>query len=218
VPSSPSPAGRPAGPLLRRGCVPGDLTEQASRVSRQLLGRLDDDGRRWHHTEAVAARAGRAAALLPPVEADVLRAAAWLHDVGYTPALHRLRFHPVDGAAFLRDHLGWPAVAGLVAHHSGARFVAAVRGMTHLMQPFARREYWTGPLADALTWADQTTGPDGGTVEVEERLREMLARHGADSPNARAHARRAPVLIAAVRATEARLAGAARLREAGAAS
>lgn len=200
-------------PPLRDGYAPGDLTEQARRISGRLLERLDG-GRRWRHTQAVAARAASAAALLPPAEADVLRAAAWLHDVGYAPGLHHLRFHPVDGGAFVRDRLGWPAVAGLVAHHSGSRFVAAARGMTHLMQPFSGREFWTGPLADALTWADQTTDPDGATVTVEERLDEMLARHGADSPNARAHERRAPVLIAAVRATEARLAGAARLRSA----
>ncbi|WP_375406012.1 hypothetical protein [uncultured Amnibacterium sp.] len=74
------------------------------------------------------------------------------------------------------------------------------------MRQFADPRTWTGPLADALSWADQTTGPGGETVTVEARLREMLARHGPDSPNALCNAERAPVLVAAVMATEARLA------------
>jgi hypothetical protein len=176
------------------------------------LEELNDGGQRWHHSRAVAARAAEAAHLFDTTEANCLQAAAWLHDIGYAPSLAHHRFHPIDGAVFVQDHLTRTTVAGLVAHHSGARFIAAARGLTELMQPYSRPEYWSGPLAEALTWADQTTGPDGQTVTVEERLREMLARHGPDSPNARCNAQRAPVLIAAVRATEARLARGERAR------
>jgi hypothetical protein len=79
--------------------------------------------------------------------------------------------------------------------------------MSDLMAPFARPGSWSGPVADALTWADQTTGPDGGIVSVEQRMQEASARHGPGSPNERARAQRAPVIIAAVRATERLLGG-----------
>jgi hypothetical protein len=39
-------------------------------------------------------------------------------------------------------------------------------------------------VAEALTYADQTTGPDGHQMDVADRLAEMLRRHGPDSPNA----------------------------------
>lgn len=194
-------------PDVRTGCG-SPLVGRARGIAEALLTGLDG-GERWRHTCAVAARAGHVAALLEPHEAEALRAAAWLHDIGYAPALHEHGFHPVDGAHHVLRRLGHPQVAGLVAHHSGARFIAAERGLSGLLAPWTRPESWSGPLADALTWADQTTGPDGRAVTVDERLHEMLGRHGDDSPNARAHLRRGPVVIAAVRATEARLASAA---------
>jgi hypothetical protein len=182
------------------------LVEQAARLlAGELLTQLDDDGQRWRHTQAVAARAAEAAHLFDDTTSDLLVAAAWLHDIGYAPKLHRHRFHPVDGAEHVEEQLSAPGLAGLIAHHSGARFVAEVRGVLPLMTPFAEPYFWRGPLADALTWADQTTGPNGQRMSVEERLHEMLTRHGPDSPNARSNNRRAPAIIAAVRATEARL-------------
>jgi hypothetical protein len=182
------------------------LVEQAARLlAGELLRRLGDGGQRWRHTQAVAARAAEATHLFDEVDSDLLVAAAWLHDIGYAPKLHRHGFHPVDGAEHVEEQLSASGLAGLIAHHSGARFVAEVRGVLPLMAPFAEPAFWTGPLADALTWADQTIGPDGQRMSVEQRLHEMLLRHGPDSPNARSNARRAPAIIAAVRATEARL-------------
>lgn len=192
-----------------------ELIDVARSVARDLLAQLHDGGQRWRHTQAVASRAAQAAEFLTTEDGAVVQAAAWLHDIGYAPSLQRCGFHPLDGAISVRDDLGWPLVAGLVAHHSGARFVAAQRELGPLMRQFADPRTWTGPLADALTWADQTTGPGGETVTVEARLREMLARHGPDSPNARCNAERAPVLVAAVRATEARLASPTRRGVAG---
>jgi hypothetical protein len=46
----------------------------------------------------------------------------------------------------------------LVAHDSGARFVATVRDKTALLIPFSDGRSTDGPLADALSFADQTTG------------------------------------------------------------
>ncbi len=111
----------------------------------------------------------------------------------------------MDGACFLQEQ-GWDQlVVGLVAYHSGARFVAEARGLSGLLAPFDDPRSITGPLADALAYADQTCGPQGQGMTVEDRLVEMIARHGPDSPNARCHARRAPYLCAAVRRTAGRL-------------
>lgn len=191
---------RPAGDSPRG--ARSDLVEQARDAARGLLRGLHDEGRRWRHTQGVAARAHEAAAVLPSTDRDVLEAAAWLHDIGYAPSLIRSGFHPVDGAVFAQTRLHRPDVAALIANHSGARYVASVRGMSGLMTPYDQPQSWSGPVADALTWADQTTGPDGETVTVEQRMQETSARHGPGSPNERARAQRSPAIIAAVRATE----------------
>jgi HD superfamily phosphodiesterase len=34
---------------------------------------------------------------------DLLEAAAWLHDIGYSPEIAVSGFHPLDGARYLRD-------------------------------------------------------------------------------------------------------------------
>jgi len=178
---------------------------RASETARVLLATLDDDGRRWHHTSAVAARAAEAADAVGPERVGLLVAAAWLHDVGYAPAVAHVGFHPVDGAVHLL-RTGWPPeLAGLVAHHSGARFVARVRGLAPVLSAHHRPEHWCGPVADALTWADQTTSPTGELVTVEERVAEVLERHGAASAQARAQHERVPALLAAAAATERRL-------------
>ena len=66
--------------------------------------------------------------------------------------------------------------------------------------PFAEDE-----VSDALTTADQTVGPGGGAMRITERIADMLLRHGPDSPNALAHARREPYLLAAAHRVAARL-------------
>lgn len=68
----------------------------------------------------------------------------------------------------------------LVAHHSGSRYVAAVRGLGAELAEFTY--YTENPVADALTMPDQTVGPDGQAMTLEQRLSDMLTRHGRDSP------------------------------------
>ncbi|RFU19111.1 HD domain-containing protein [Geodermatophilus marinus] len=182
------------------------MVGEACRLAERLLAPVGD---RWGHTRGVAARAAAAVAAVADADRPVLVAAAYLHDVGYAPDLSWSTFHPVDGARFLAQR-GWPElVVGLVAQHSGARFVAAARGLSDLLEPFADDRFTTGPLADALTFADQTTAPDGSPVDAGTRLADMLRRHGPDSPNARCHHVRGPALLAAVAATERRISAAA---------
>jgi hypothetical protein len=166
---------------------------------------LGDLGPRWRHTCGVAGRATTAAPVLAAAQRPVLVAAAWLHDIGYAPQVRRSGFHPLDGALYLQDE-GWePSVAGLVAQHSGSGLVAHVLHLDEEMSRFPVSVYGTGAAADALTYADQTIDPDGRPVDVEDRLADMLRRHGVDSPNGRCHVPRGELIRGAVRRTEERL-------------
>ncbi|GIF12798.1 HD domain-containing protein [Actinoplanes teichomyceticus] len=180
----------------------GPLTAAARLLAESLLG---DMGNRWLHTQGVAERAAGLAGPLG-VDADLLTAAAWLHDIGYAPPLVVTGFHPLDGA----DHLtrnGWPVrVAGLVAYHSGARFVAAARGLSEMLAVYPDERT---VLADALTYADQTVGPSGDRVDPDARYAEVLHRHGPCSWNARVDPERGPHLRAVARRVEHLLARAA---------
>src|SRR5690606_30515765 len=106
-----------------------------------------------------------------------LTAAAYLHDIGYSPELVDTGFHPLDGARYLRDVAGADErLCRLVAHHSCAVNEATERDLYDaLTKEFApeRQE-----LADALTYCDMTTGPDGRHLDVHERLAEIHSRYG----------------------------------------
>ena len=181
------------------------LVTEARALAEDLLGSTVG---RWQHSQGVATRATQVSAAVPAPRRPILVAAAWLHDIGYAEPLRRSRFHALDGAWYLQEH-GWDLnVAGLVAHHSAAALVAHVLDLDDDMRAFPESLYATGPLADALTCADQTTAPDGSAVDVEQRMADMLRRHGPDSPNARCHTARAQLIRAAVRRTLRRLAAA----------
>jgi hypothetical protein len=176
------------------------LEPWAKSQAEQLIAPLGD---RWMHVQAVANEACRVGAVLPAEDADLLVAAAFLHDVGYAPSLNRLGFHPVDGARFLRRH-GQERLASLVAHHSGARFEAEER---RLVDELAAFPVEVGPIMDALTFADMTTGPAGQPVTLDERISEIQHRYPHDDPVHRAIVRARPLLQAAIDRTRHRLDG-----------
>ncbi len=96
-----------------------DLTnlDDAREEAALLLGMSSD---RWDHVAGVAAAARAVVDVVPPEDADLLVAAAWLHDIGYSPAIAHTGFHPLDGARHLR--LGAPPrLCSLVAHHPPRR-------------------------------------------------------------------------------------------------
>src|SRR5258708_33425575 len=75
---------------------------------------------RWAHTQRVAAQARSLSPILGD-DAELLEAAAWLHDIGYSPGLAVTGFHPLDGARYLRNREGADSlVCCLVAHHTCA--------------------------------------------------------------------------------------------------
>jgi len=163
---------------------------------------LEGNIERWRHSAGVAARAAELTGAVAPGEESLLVAAAWLHDIGYAERLRDTGFHPLDGARYLRS-TGWhPTLCNMVANHSGSRFVAVVLGLEEQMGEFS---YDENPVSDALTIADQTIGPNGRSLSLEERMREMLQRHGPDSPSVRAHHKRAAYLRAASQRVNRRL-------------
>jgi hypothetical protein len=172
------------------------LVQQSARLAATLLQPLAE---RWRHTRGVAHRAAELALTVSPVDRGVLVAAAWLHDIGYALVVRDTGFHPVDGGRYLLRH-GWdPRIAALVAHHSGARFVADHAGFGPLLELFGRED---GPVSDALSYADQTVGPWGRTMTIHDRIADAVARHGPDSPIGRARADRVPYLLAVAHRVE----------------
>jgi putative nucleotidyltransferase with HDIG domain len=171
----------------------------ASAFAGYLLAPLPD---RWLHTQAVARRAEQLAVTVDPSDREVLVAAAWLHDIGYSPLARDTGFHPLDGARYLDKH-GWPTrIVGLVAYHSGAQFLADAYGLTEQLAQFPQEH---STVADALTYSDQTTGPHGEPMSIDERRAEALARHGPDSAQAAIRHAREPFLVGVGRRVEARL-------------
>jgi hypothetical protein len=130
-------------------------------------------GDRWTHVQVVADKARGLAAALLAEDADLLVAAALVHDVGYAPSLQRFGFHAVDGAWFLRAQ-GQERLACLVAHHSGARLEAEERGLVEELAGFPVED---GPVMDALSFADMTTGPAGQPMTLDERIEEGQRRY-----------------------------------------
>ncbi|MGN9890579.1 HD domain-containing protein [Micromonospora sp. L31] len=164
----------------------------------------DSIPRRWVHVQAVAAKAASLRMALPVDERACLVAAAWLHDVGYAPALVSTGLHALDGARWLRAQGFDNRVTDLVAHHSCAVFEAEERGYaSQLRAEFVDEE---SLVRDALWYADMTTGPDGQDMTVSERLAEVRNRYGPEHVVTIFWAKAEPALLAAVRRTEEHLA------------
>ena len=176
------------------------LEPWATAQAERLIAPLGD---RWTHVQAVADKARGLAAVLSAEDADLLVAAALLHDVGYAPALNRLGFHAVDGARFLRAQ-GQERLARLVAHHSGARFEAQERDLVDELAAFPVED---GQVMDALTFADMTTGPAGQPMTLDQRIEEVQRRYPPDDPVHRAVVRARPELQAVIDRTRQRLDG-----------
>ncbi|MFI7043308.1 HD domain-containing protein [Streptosporangium sandarakinum] len=160
--------------------------------------------RRWAHTQGVAARAESLVPILGE-EADLLIAAAWLHDIGYAPDLVDTGFHPLDGARYLRDvHQADARLCRLVAHHSCAVYEATERGLLDALNAEFGLE--RPELVTALTYADMTTSPDGLPLDVSDRLAEIHSRYGPEHLVSRSISNATPCITSAVRAVQEALA------------
>jgi hypothetical protein len=151
--------------------------DEARGLAERLLGVALP--RRWRHVQVVAAEAGRLCDELG-IERREPVCAAWLHDIGYAPAVAHTGFHPLDGARYLRS-LNWDdTICRLVAHHTDAGAQAVVQGFgDELCAEFADVD---GLPRDVLWASDATTGPNGERLTLDERILEISERYGADHP------------------------------------
>src|SRR6185437_7489286 len=174
----------------------------AAQIARKLL--QDQLPVRWAHTQRVAAQARSLSPILGD-DADLLEAAAWLHDIGYSADLAVTGFHPLDGARYLRDLEGADTlVCCLVAHHTCAIVEASERGLAaELSAEFGRPR---PDLDEALIYCDMTSGPTGAVITVDARLAEIFFRYAPDHPVSHAIRRAAPALVDTVHVIQARMA------------
>ena len=171
------------------------LASRAEHLAQALLQELLP--RRWAHVQGVAARARSLAPVLG-ADADLLEAAAWLHDIGYAPNLAVTGLHALDGARYLRDAQHADAMlCRLVAHHSCAIIEARERGLADVLS----LEFDPAPyaLASVLTCCDMTTSPDGELVPVEQRLAEIQDRYGPAHLMSQSIQRATPMILGAVK-------------------
>ena len=158
---------------------------------------------RWAHVQGVAARARSLAPILGD-DADLLAAAAWLHDIGYSPDVAETGFHPLDGARYLRDVENVDSrLCRLVANHSCAILEADERGLADALSgEFPPPD---PKLNDALAYCDMTTTPSGGVVSVHDRLSGIVERYGPQDVVTRFIRRAEPELVSSVVRTDQRL-------------
>lgn len=166
----------------------------------RLLGPTSD---RLLHVAGVARSAERARGAVPTPDHELLITAAWLHDIGYAVEATATGFHPLDGARHLRL-IGAPdRLCRLVAHHSGSDIEATARGLAGALHREFPREQ--SAVADALTYADMTTGPLGQELAVEDRLTEILQRYPENDVVHQSILRAAPEIVATVYRVEQQL-------------
>ena len=177
------------------------LVPRARDLARELLDRPGLE-RRWGHVQGVGRRAGELVATVDLRQQDTLVAAAWLHDIGYSPAVTDSGLHSLDGARYLA-RAGWPSdIVALVAHHTCARFEATERNLHDQLNEFPLD---LGPVMDALVTADVTTSPDGHPMNADDRIAEILERYEPGHPVHTAIALARPSLLEHVARTLDRL-------------
>lgn len=159
-------------------------------LAEALLSSLPD---RLAHVRAVAKEAKKLKPHFDSYAGHSLVAAAWLHDIGYSPIVKVTGFHPADGAAYAREAGFDELVVSMIAYHSGAAAEARERGiaMTDVAEP-------PGRLLDALTYCDLTVSPEGALVTPAERLKCVLQRYEPNDPVHRAVSINRGELLAAV--------------------
>jgi putative nucleotidyltransferase with HDIG domain len=146
----------------------------ARELARSLLA--EDLPRRWSHVQGVASRAELFTG--NHEQADLIIAAAYLHDIGYATVAMETGFHQLDGGRLLR-RLGCDEdLVNLVAQHSGAEKLARYSGIGDVLDAeFPKAEHL--PHRE-LHFCDLTTSLDGRPVTVDERLADIRHRHRAN--------------------------------------
>jgi hypothetical protein len=158
---------------------------------------------RWAHTQGVG-RAAEAVAHIVGDDSSLLICAAWLHDIGYSPEILTVGFHPLDGARYLRDiERADGRLCRLVANHTYSLVEARRRSLATMLTSEFPNE--GGFLTDVLTYCDMTTSPNGASVDVDERLGEILTRYGESDVVAQSIQESRPEIMRSIKAVVAAL-------------
>lgn len=165
-------------------------TIDAAHAARTAVGGLHP---RWEHLSAVGECAERLAERCDVVTHDVVLG-AWLHDIGYGPAVRLSGFHPLDGTHDLTGLGVSDEVVRLVAWHTGAEFEAQMRGLSRELAQFPAPD---AQALDVLTMIDLAVSPTGEPVLDVDRVAEMLRRYEETDPVHRAVVRSRSWLLAA---------------------
>lgn len=157
---------------------------------------LDVESDRWRHVVGVGEQAESIAHTLPGQDRELFVAAAWLHDIGYAPTLSDTGLHSLDGARYLRSIGTSERLCRLVAHHTASIVEAEFRGLAEVLDTEFPIEH--SEVADALTYVDMTTGPQGQPMTVRERLTEILERYPREHVVHQSILRAGPSIVATV--------------------
>ncbi|MFE6589975.1 HD domain-containing protein [Streptomyces sp. NPDC057781] len=166
-----------------------DLTPWAYDLAEGLLaGSLP---KRWAHSQQVYKQALQLAPILGD-DADLLSAAAIVHDVGYADAAANTGQHMIDGGRYLQGLGADPRLCALVALHTSSPWEAKELHLSDALADFAPV---SSHLVDAITYCDLRSGPDGRPVEPSDRLQEVLDRYGPEHVVFRAVSAARPELL-----------------------
>ena len=161
--------------------------------------------RRWSHVQGVATRARN---LAPAIGADAaLGGRQRLHDIGYlefsspAPACTAStapRYLRWTLSTPTRCCAGWSRTSSCAVIEAEAKSRPGRRSAPRVRAAAATRQ------ADALTFCDMTTSPDGQQVHVTHRLAEIHDRYGAGHLVSRSIHRATPLILQAVDQVHAR--------------
>lgn len=176
------------------------MLEWATDFARQLLE--EPLPNRWAHSLGVLRVAQRIAPALGD-DADLLAAAAILHDVGYAESAVDTHQHMIDGGRFLRRQGIDGRICVIVAHHTSSPWEAHELGLDPALSEFVVDD---PALIDAITYCDLSAGPTGADIRPADRLAEVLGRYGEGHVVYRAVSTARPHLLEACARVDAKLA------------
>lgn len=176
----------------------------------ELLAPLSE-ARRAHSLE-VGRKIDAVAYLLPATLREVAVAAGCLHDIGHGHPV--TGFHALDGANYLAAQGFSQSICHIVAYHSASTVEAEVRGIHwSVYDAFAAPPQLPelDLVHDLVWWADMTTGPNGETWTIDDRIAEIRSRYSPVSVVYTTIVRAEPLLRAAVNRVADTLCGSVRL-------
>jgi hypothetical protein len=180
--------------------APASLSAWAEDRAAELLPDTSRD-RRAHVNEAIAL-AREISPMFESHEAELLVAAAAVHDLGHSPRLRDTGFEPLDAARYV-DSCGAPAaLARLAANYFGVQAEASLRGLSDLYEPYPDE---MSEVRDAFWYCDLRAGAAGQRVTVARRCDEVRERYGWNPIVQQFMDQIEPELHAAAERTEARL-------------